>query len=316
MHRTEDKLDVEIMEAMRVEVGEENQKCTQLHIHNCDHGVIVALVAALNRDSHVHFAGVVETHPLYKKSELLVRTDESATPAEAIMLALSVLTRLAVDSENWQVGGTHTEDVSECADGTCSRVSLSLTSPCEAWANAVRRTMLGSVPVLAIIDITFRRNTSFMCDEILAHRLSMIPVCYNRGELPGVEQQSVCFSLNVHSPPDALRTICRVSSAEVVSNTPETRLAFSEGDGFTVTRLAPDQSVDLVARVGIGCAGTHERFAVVSKIGFESLQDDGYRLDIELTGRLKPSVLVKHTMQILADTIVTLRMAMITRQTL
>ncbi len=43
-------------------------------------------------------------------------------------------------------------------------------------ANAIRRTVLGDVPTLAIEEVEFYDNTSSLYDEMLAHRLSLIPI--------------------------------------------------------------------------------------------------------------------------------------------
>ncbi|MBN3037541.1 MAG: DNA-directed RNA polymerase subunit D [Candidatus Diapherotrites archaeon] len=45
-----------------------------------------------------------------------------------------------------------------------------------ALANALRRVILGEVPVMAINEVTMYENTSVMFDEYVAHRLGMIPL--------------------------------------------------------------------------------------------------------------------------------------------
>ena len=44
------------------------------------------------------------------------------------------------------------------------------------FVNALRRVLLSEVPKLAIDKVTFYDNTSALFDEILAHRLAMLPV--------------------------------------------------------------------------------------------------------------------------------------------
>jgi DNA-directed RNA polymerase subunit D len=59
-------------------------------------------------------------------------------------------------------------------DGTEIEFVLSGVKP--AFANAIRRAAIRDVPVMAIDEVEFKKNDSAMYDEILAHRLSMIPL--------------------------------------------------------------------------------------------------------------------------------------------
>lgn len=45
-----------------------------------------------------------------------------------------------------------------------------------AFANALRRIMLEEVPVMAIEDVEFRRNSSTLYDEMIALRLGLLPI--------------------------------------------------------------------------------------------------------------------------------------------
>ena len=59
-------------------------------------------------------------------------------------------------------------------DDSVARFTIHGATP--AFANALRRSMIGEVPTLAIEDIRIYDNTSVLFDEILAHRLGMIPI--------------------------------------------------------------------------------------------------------------------------------------------
>lgn len=43
-------------------------------------------------------------------------------------------------------------------------------------ANALRRTLISEVPTMAISTVYVANNTSILPDEVLAHRLGLIPI--------------------------------------------------------------------------------------------------------------------------------------------
>ncbi len=49
-----------------------------------------------------------------------------------------------------------------------------------AFANALRRVMKSEVPTMAIEDVDFEENTSGLFDEVVAHRLGLIPLTFDR----------------------------------------------------------------------------------------------------------------------------------------
>jgi DNA-directed RNA polymerase I and III subunit RPAC1 len=62
--------------------------------------------------------------------------------------------------------------------------SFSLSGIDTSVANAFRRILLSEIPTLAIEDVFIYQNTSIIQDEVLAHRLGLIPLC---GDPKGLE---------------------------------------------------------------------------------------------------------------------------------
>ncbi len=73
-----------------------------------------------------------------------------------------------------------------------------------AFANALRRTILAEVPTFAVDEVEFFENDSALFDEIIAHRLAMIPLTtpVDRFSLDALEldDYTVTLSLEAEGP--------------------------------------------------------------------------------------------------------------------
>ena len=56
------------------------------------------------------------------------------------------------------------------------RLIFSLKGVDTAYANTLRRIIGFEVPVMSIEDVEFRKNTSILYDEVITHRLGLIPL--------------------------------------------------------------------------------------------------------------------------------------------
>jgi len=57
-------------------------------------------------------------------------------------------------------------------------------------ANALRRILLAEIPTLAIEDVFIEQNTSIIQDEVLAHRLGLVPLKGNRDGLRWMKRRN------------------------------------------------------------------------------------------------------------------------------
>ncbi len=156
-------------------------------------------------------------------------------------------------------------------DGLYGEFILKNSNP--AFANAWRRAMKSLVPVLAVDYVDFYMNSSFLYDEVIAHRIGLIPLktdldkfnlqneCVCGGE--GCPNCQVSLRLNVEGP----RT---VYSGDFVSDDPETEPVF---DSIPIIELYKGQQLMLEAVARLGFGREHAKFQPVSVCVYRILAD-------------------------------------------
>ncbi|RUM34063.1 MAG: DNA-directed RNA polymerase subunit D [Archaeoglobus sp.] len=142
-----------------------------------------------------------------------------------------------------------------------------------ALVNSIRRAMMSYVPTMAVDYINVYMNTSYLFDEILAHRIGLIPIktdvdkfnfpdkCECGGE--GCPRCQVSLRLNAEGPKT-------VYSGEFVSDDPETKPVY---DNVPVVKLYEGQQlmIEAVARLGIG--KEHAKWKPVSVCAYKILPE-------------------------------------------
>ncbi len=133
-----------------------------------------------------------------------------------------------------------------------------------ALANSFRRAMKSLVPTMAVDYVDFYMNTSFLYDEIIAHRLGLIPIktdlerfnlpekCVCNGE--GCPNCQVSFRLNVEGPKV-------VYSGDLISDDPEIRPVY---DNIPIIELYEGQQLMIEAVARLGTGKEHSKFQPVS----------------------------------------------------
>ncbi len=128
-----------------------------------------------------------------------------------------------------------------------------------SFANALRRAMLAEVPTLAIEEVTFIENTSPLYDEIIAHRLGLVPIktdlkAFNlrsecKCEGKGCSSCTLKLTLSASGP-------CTVYSHDLVSE--DSKLKPIEG--IPIVKLGKGQKLTLEAEAILGTGKMHAKW--------------------------------------------------------
>lgn len=126
----------------------------------------------------------------------------------------------------------------------------------ETLANAIRRSSQ-EIPILAIDEVEFFKNDSALYDEIIAHRLGLIPLitektfterekCSCKGK--GCIKCSVDLKIKIEGP-------CTVYSKDLKG---KAEVVYEK---IPITILDKDQELELVARARLGKGINHSKFS-------------------------------------------------------
>ena len=159
-------------------------------------------------------------------------------------------------------------------------------------ANSLRRILIAEVPVMAIDEVYIMDNTSVMIDEMIAHRLGLLPLVSTHADqfvtaiqcncVSGCNRCCVSFKLDVTCPPD--EPFCLVTSRDIqpVDN-PEVDLRVNmeavrsvvpvefpplastpAESAIVIAKLIPGQTIQLLAKARKGVGKQHAKWSATS----------------------------------------------------
>jgi|TARA_B100001971_G_C18208004_1_gene548836 DNA-directed RNA polymerase subunit D len=141
------------------------------------------------------------------------------------------------------------------------KLSFILKDTTPAYANALRRAMVEEVPTMAIEDVEFRKNSSILYDEIVAHRLGLMPLTtdlksYNLPEKckckgKGCARCQLKLTLKVKGPCTAYASDIKTKDSAVKPVHTKT----------PIVKLLKVQSLELEATAVLGKGKTHMKWS-------------------------------------------------------
>jgi DNA-directed RNA polymerase subunit D len=191
-------------------------------------------------------------------------------------------------------------------EDTAEKTALQLEGLDRSYANAIRRFCLSEVPSMAIDDVVILENSSVLYDEILSHRLGMIPLKTDleRYILPekcdcgnplGCQKCRVLLVLDATAH-DKPRT---VYSGDLVS---EDREIAPISPSIPLVKLAQGQSVKLEAYARLGRGKEHAKWQpATTSVLTEGKSDDSYVLRVESSGGMPAKDIVIKAIGILEE---------------
>jgi DNA-directed RNA polymerase subunit D len=145
----------------------------------------------------------------------------------------------------------------ETLEETDEHIKFVLNNASPAFANALRRTMIAKVPTMAVTEVDFINNTSGLFDEVLAHRIGLIPWRFDREhyEMQGEDDEA--------EPTNQVELVLtKEGETKVTADDfqPTDTSVEPVNPGIPIVELLEGQELELEARAELGVGKDHAKY--------------------------------------------------------
>ena len=162
------------------------------------------------------------------------------------------------------------------------------------FANALRRIMISEIPVLAIEYVNFSVNSSVLYNELIAHRLGLIPLVFDNSKFHFKDKHdkgktcSMCevvFAINKKGPGI-------IYTKDMKSSNPDVKPLY---DNIPIVELFDDQKLKLEASASLGIGKDHARYqaAIASYRYFPTVKLSGKLSNVDEVVKVCPKHAIK-----------------------
>lgn len=147
---------------------------------------------------------------------------------------------------------------------------FTITGVSTSFANMLRRAMISEVPTLAIEDVRIYDNTSVLFDEMLAHRLGLIPL---RTDLKRYKPRAECTCEGVGCPVCTATYTLSVEGPKTVYSSdliPQDPDAPPAEEKIPIIDLTKDQKIVLEAYAIVGTGKEHAKWQATTACGYKN----------------------------------------------
>ncbi|RLE82244.1 MAG: DNA-directed RNA polymerase subunit D [Thermoprotei archaeon] len=161
-----------------------------------------------------------------------------------------------------------------------SKLNLLIENITPALANSLRRTVLAEVPVMAIDDIVILENSSVLYDEILAHRIGLVPLVNDYDEIRAaleedplaLREKEVAFVLDVVAEDEEKTVYSSDLKPKALEEEVKVSKVIRPASGkIPLVKLARGQRIVLEAYAHYGLGKQHAKWQPVSVAAFKYL---------------------------------------------
>ncbi|MCK4669578.1 MAG: DNA-directed RNA polymerase subunit D [Nanoarchaeota archaeon] len=130
-----------------------------------------------------------------------------------------------------------------------------------AFANSLRRMIIDEVPTMAIEDVEFKKNDSILYDEIIAHRLGLIPLST---DLKGYNLTDKCTCKGAGCAKCQLDLTLKtkasgiIDASKIKSKDPKVVPVYED---MIITKLTEGQELEFAAKACLGRGKEHAKWS-------------------------------------------------------
>ena len=165
-----------------------------------------------------------------------------------------------------------------------------------SFVNAIRRLCTESVPVLAVDTVEFTKNDSVLYDEIIAHRIGLIPLKTN---IKSFKLREDCSCEDKECNKCMVKLKLSVKGKEVSSKDMKSTGVEIPFD-MPITKLTQEQELEFVAEAKLGVGKEHAKF--IPGLIFHTYEENEKEVtfNVESWGQMKPQEILASASEVFA----------------
>lgn len=175
-----------------------------------------------------------------------------------------------------------------------------------SFLNAIRRIVLTEIPSLAFDKILFEKYSCGMNEDMLAHRISLVPICFSNINLKhpgqctcvnlGCNKCEIEFDLEVKNQENCIQN---VHCSDLVSSSDSVKILSypDNNNGILLCQLHPKEVIKLKAKAVLGYGKDHEKWSHVTVCYFKKTTY-GFLFHLECNENISAIYILKQAFKI------------------